>query len=135
MKPSEGVSAKPLRWPDRLARPNAFSRLLWGVPFLGPDARAYSSFRKQVGSRSPSCLSEWRNDTRLLEIRDEIAKILVREMEWPSPFFLPEDPCSILFFDPTVDIKSGVALFEVESLLCGKYPAEQIVKMNLWEPI
>ena len=108
----------PLRWPDHLKNASSLARLLFGIPLLGRDMRAYRRFREQVRQRPATCCLEWDADPAVCKVRDQICHVLVEDMDWPLPNFVPDDPCAILFFDPTIDIKAGTAMDKVRKI-CG----------------
>jgi len=84
-----------------------------------------------VARRNSECLRKWNNQNDRYCLRDIIFKVLVDDMEWPKPLFLPDDPCSILFFDPTIDVKSGTALSKIESIIGKKLDPSQIEQLTL----
>jgi hypothetical protein len=94
------MEVKPLSWPEWYVKPSWLGRVMMGMPFVGPDRRAYRLFRQEVQSRPKVCVEYWPKDDVLMRTRVAIDEILVREMRWPVALFLPEDPCDILFFDP-----------------------------------
>jgi len=121
----------PLQWPEGLRQPKKIVRVFYGMPLIGPDIRAYRRFRRQVAHRSPECLREWDDQNVGQACRNAIFDVLVEDMEWPKPLFLPSDPCSILFYDPTIDVKLGVALSKVESMVGRTINSAELGQMLL----
>jgi len=101
----------PLAWPEELRHPSTIQRFLMGVPFLGPDRCAYRTLRKQVASRPQECLTLWPQDEQAVLVRDKILDLLEMNMKWGSRKFIPDDPCDILFFRPTVLCQGEEAMF------------------------
>lgn len=67
------------------------------------------------------------------DFRDRIAKILQQEMEWPNENFLPDDPCDIIFFDPTMDLKAGTAIMGIEDFIGHELNGDSLKKMTFLE--
>lgn len=95
---------------------------MMGMPWVGLDRRLYADFRKTVAARSDRAFSFWPKEDESVTVRQSVLAIIQREMHWPSARFLPDDPCSILFFDPSPNMDSARAVLEIERIL-GKQPA------------
>jgi hypothetical protein len=42
----------------------------------------------------------------------EIAGVVEEYFRWPNPYYIPDDPCEVLFWDPTMEMR-----FEEASLV------------------
>ena len=58
---------------------------------------------KQLKSRNEGVLDEWPHDTRELAIK--MAGMIQEYLEWPNAFFVPRDPCDILLWDTTSELR------------------------------
>jgi hypothetical protein len=120
-----------LRWPRSMSSPTDLQKVLMGFPFFGPDRRAYREFRRQVAARPETCLDLWKQDEATRQARDRLFKLLREEMDWEVPRFVPEDPCQILFFDPSMNLRSGCAMLRIEELLGREIDMDRLIKMTL----
>ncbi len=64
--------------------------------------------------RTADCLEVWGRDPERLRVRDTVSGIIQEYLFWPNRVYLPEDPCEILFFDPTVDLRNAEAWLVLE---------------------
>ena len=120
-----------LAWPPSMRSPTDLQKVLMGFPFFGPDHRAYREFRRQVAARPDTCLSLWKQEADVLQARDRLFNILLDEMEWGIARFVPTDPCDILLFDPSLDLKSVSAINRIEELLGREIEVDLLIKMTL----
>lgn len=105
----------PLKWPEFMNRPSALQKLLMGFPLIGPNKRLWRTFRAEVARRSPEALSCWGNDHDVIVTRDRVSRILMKAYGWPTDYFLPDDACDVLLWDPTLDMRCEEAVLELES--------------------
>ena len=105
----------PFTWPDCLLNPSALARFFRGFPWLGPDRRAYAEFRKSQSLRDEKIIESWSIDAAGMAIKNRLDEILVKEMKWLNGYFLPDDPCGILFYDPSLSMDSARALLSISS--------------------
>lgn len=117
------ATIKPLSWPTYWKRPTEVQNFLKGVPFVGIDKRARRHFWNLLNKRSPSCLLEWGRDSDTLLMLLFISPIIQEWMEWPNIYFIPSDPCDILFFMPTMDSDLVELTLEIENALGVQKPS------------
>lgn len=96
---------EPLRWPIEWKNLTSTQKFLLGFPIFGFDYRIFRLFKKKISARDENIHKMWPNDTELSDIRDEVAKMLVKIYGWPNTLFHPEDPCSILFWKPNENLE------------------------------
>lgn len=120
-----------LTWPPEWNAPSPLQKALMGMPILGLDRRLYAQFRRQVGARGQECLAIWPQDNPTQAVRLSVSSIIQREMRWPNRFFLPDDPCAILFFDPFSNMDSVRAILEVERAHGKKSVIERLKDVTL----
>lgn len=101
---------RPLNFPKYWLEPTSIQRILRGLPLIGVDRRAYRSICAQLLSRSPSVWCLWPED--LVITAKEIAGVVEEYFRWPNPYYIPDDPCEVLFWDPTMEMR-----FEEASLV------------------
>jgi hypothetical protein len=106
---------KPLCWPPEWSAPSPMQKFLIGVPFIGLDKRLFSQFRRQLSHRDKSVLSQWESDQQIISVRDSVSQIIAKILHWPNSYFIPDDLCSILFFDPTPNLDSARAIMDIEN--------------------
>jgi len=105
----------PFAWPEYCKNPSDFAKAMVGMPFICIYKRAYRQFRKEQKERGDIDPAIWASDELECWIRGIVDDILVNEMEWVNTRFLPDDPCDILFFDPTMDLLAAGALMAIQS--------------------
>jgi hypothetical protein len=66
--------------------------------------------------RGKEVLSSWGNDKEIVSVRDAVSRTIAKELNWPNGFFIPDDPCSILFFDPSPNLDAARAIMEIEKM-------------------
>jgi hypothetical protein len=125
------MDVEPLKWPAALQHPTGLQRALMGFPFLGIDLRAYKGFRRQVAARPDEYLQAWSRDDSTARAREAVVDILETEMAWGCRKFIPSDPCDILLFDPSLDMKSATAFMQIEDLLGRAIEEEAFKRMTL----
>ena len=121
-----GRAAEPLRWPRSLKAPTRLQAFLMGMPLVGADKRVLRDWRRQVAARPDTWQGEWPQGQEVRRARDALARIIMREMEWPQGRFAPGDPLSILLFDPTISLLAVGALEDIEALLKRELTVEEV---------
>ncbi|UCG31805.1 MAG: hypothetical protein JSU68_09060 [Phycisphaerales bacterium] len=91
-----------------------FQRFLKGMPFVGPDRRALRNIRRQMTRRSEADLGAWKCEERVAAVRDVVSRLIQECMEWPTCYFIPDDPCDILFFEPFGDLRDVDAVVAID---------------------
>ncbi len=93
----------PLSWPLFWKKASAGERFLRDVPFIGLNARTRRFLRRQLLNRPQTCSGLWAPPLRNLAA--EIAALIRDENRWPNACFIPEDPCAILLWDSTTEMR------------------------------
>jgi len=69
-----------------------------GMPFIGPDTKAYKDIINQLKERSEIDLKEWDNyPEEISKLAKRIIELYKKKNLWPNPIFLPQDPADIAF--------------------------------------
>jgi hypothetical protein len=107
------MTADPLRWPECRYRPSLWQRFqrFWT---LGSDYPTWNALRKQQAKRTRDCLDAWPQDKAIVQVRDKLSSIIAECLGWPNPYFLPTDPCEILMWDTTPDLRIEEATILIE---------------------
>jgi len=58
----------------------------------------YDSLRRQQARRTPDWVEKWADHESLADLRDQVGQILVDQLKWPAPAFVPEDQAAALFY-------------------------------------
>lgn len=127
------MGVDPLVWPRSMRSPTDLQKLLMGFPFFGPDRRVYRDFRRQVAARPETCRDLWKRDEATRQARDRLFAILRDEMGWKATRFVPEDPCDIVFFDPSMDLKDVCAFLRIDERFGRTPDASRLMRMNAGE--
>jgi len=90
----------PLCWPAAWLAPTPTQKFFMKFPIIGLDRRLFRSFRRQLAMRSREALTLWGDDPGIIAIRDQISAIIARDFYWPNRNFIPDDPCSVVMFNP-----------------------------------
>lgn len=93
----------PLSWPRFWSEASAGERFLRDLPFIGLNARTRRFLRRQLLNRPESCSGLWAPPLR--DLAAEIATLIGDENRWPNARFIPEDPCAILLWDTTTQMR------------------------------
>ena len=89
----------PLYWPPETQNLTRWQRFLVGTPWGVSPYSVRTDISRQLCLRSAAFIEEWPN---LPEIRLKlslVSKCIEKHLEWPNVFFLPQDPCVLLFYD------------------------------------
>jgi len=97
------MGAVPLYWPEAWDKKTKVQGFLSDVPFFGLRSRTFRFFRKEVEKRTYKVLSLWGNDAGIYRCLCIVSPVVKEYFKWPNAYFIPEDLCDILFWDPTVD--------------------------------
>lgn len=100
------------------------------MPFIGIDKRAFRSIKQQLAQRSISELSNWGQESARLQVRDTLTSLLREYLRWPNDRFIPEDPCAILVFDPTTELRAVEARRVIEDKF--RLPIGFLDELNNW---
>lgn len=94
----------PLSWPEP------------GPPWkLHLISRAFTGIRNQLLQRDAACLHLREAIPRIdMKLVRDVSEIIREYMFWPIELFIPDDPCEILFHDPTVDLRNVEAMGTIE---------------------
>jgi len=126
------MKARPLQWPQSVANPTDWQKVLMGFWHFGPDIHAYKQFRAEIAAREESCLECWMLTERERQARDLIVKIVAGIMDWPNAHFLPDDPMDILLQQEPLDLSAGETLVRIEAQFQISLP-EDCHKLRLGE--
>ena len=108
-------SCKPLTWPEKSASRGPVRRFFEGFPWVTQVARTRRDLRRQLNRRSPSeVLEAWGEDPDTIKCLAYVASVIDKWMEWGSILFIPSDPCEILFWDTTTELRAEGAMQEIE---------------------
>lgn len=118
------MTDRPLQWPERWRHPNQYDRLLSDVPVLGLNARVHRNICGQLKSRSIACFGLWGEDVDCFHTLCFLSPIVKEYGRWPNCYFIPDDPCAILFFDPTSVLLAAEAVCKIHEEL--SLPAEML---------
>lgn len=100
----------PLSWPFDWNGLSQFQKkVLYGIPFIGPQYRARKHIESQLQSRPDPCVDVWPTDEDTRSIVATMAPILQKYFNWPNSHFIPEDPFDVIFWDHTGDLISAEA--------------------------
>ncbi len=106
-----------LSWPPGFADRSQVKRFFQDMPIIGINKRAHRHICAQLDSRCAACLRAWGDDPEVLRLLLVVAPLVREYMRWPSAHFMPDDPCDILFFDPTMELRSAEAMMSIGDAL------------------
>jgi hypothetical protein len=78
------VPTEALAWPDWFLSPGILGRFLIDLPFVGVAARLRRHVSRTLSNRPATCL----------------------DLFWPNQLYIPHDPCGLLFFDPSIEMRN-----------------------------
>jgi len=87
----------PLYWETRPSDEKFFI----GLGSWCPYRRLKTICAKQLETRKSEALNEWPDLSHLREVVSYTSRQIKEWLEWPNDYFVPDDPCEILFCDPT----------------------------------
>ena len=103
---------EPLEWPNELRNTTGVRKVFTGLPIIGPDKAAKAKLDRQLSDREPLPVEVW-SDERKHAIFKTIAQIIQEHCRWPNSNFVPEDPCEILFWNPSGDLRDVEAVLQI----------------------
>ncbi|SFS16992.1 hypothetical protein SAMN05216570_3439 [Dyella sp. OK004] len=115
------LPSEPLRYPDHYPPTNRWKKFFIGVRWLGPDLSFFGHLRQQQASRTVELMGIWGGgEPRSLAIA--VGAIFSRHLHWASPYFVPDDPLSVVAGGPRFgaidsDLDVSDALGEIEEML------------------
>lgn len=118
---------RPLNWPDIWINQSLWGELSVGLPLVGLDKRVLRILHRQLSIRPSEALALWKNDPALMECRDRVSSLLQEYFYWPNNHFIPDDPCEILFWDPSSELR----LAEAITVLTDAYPDKEDLLVGL----
>lgn len=87
-----------LELPEYVLSPSRSDKVLWGIPFIGADKKAFRKLRCIQRQRNAEINNFWQRDDFDCNTKKVIDKILLDFFEWPNTFFHPQDQVNALFF-------------------------------------
>jgi hypothetical protein len=111
------VLAYPPHYPPR----QRWARFFVGVRWLGPDLSFFPALKALQGKRSAQQMDQWGGGARQ-RIATVVGAALARQLQWPSPWFLPGDSVEVIFGGPrfaSMDTQQDIAnaLGEIQQTL------------------
>ncbi|MFC4763571.1 hypothetical protein [Dyella koreensis] len=115
------LPSEPLRYPDHYPPTDRWKKFFIGVRWLGPDLSFFEHLRQQQASRTAELMDIWGGGERQ-SLALAAGGIFSRYLHWTSPYFIPDDPLSVVAGGPRFgvidsDIDIGDALGEIEEML------------------
>ena len=86
--------------------------------------RVHRNVCGQLKSRSIGCLRLWGGEVDRFHILCFLLPIVKEYGRWPNCYFMPDDPCEILFFDPTSELLAAEAVCKIHEEL--SLPADML---------
>jgi hypothetical protein len=100
------VPTEALAWPDWFLSPGILGRFLIDLPFVGVAARLRRHVSRTLSNRPATCLDLWGRDPYRLSVRDTVSSLIQEYFFWPNQLYIPHDPCGLLFFDPSIEMRN-----------------------------
>ncbi|MFA5553113.1 MAG: hypothetical protein WDA68_00950 [Phycisphaerae bacterium] len=116
------MKVEPLKWPIEYKR-----GFLADIPVIGSDFRLRKAFYRQLKSRSHETLELWGNNVNILRCLCIVSPIAKECFNWPNTCFIPNDPCEILFWDPTIDWRDAAFINHIKK--------ELSLSGNFWDDV
>jgi hypothetical protein len=91
---------KPLEFPNEWLKQSQWGKISIGLPIIGLDRIVWKKLQKELLKRDVSALRVWPRNDRMLKIRDIVCGLVEEYFCWQNSYFLPDDPCEIVFFRP-----------------------------------
>ena len=107
----------PLQWPPAWANPGMVDRLFIDLPVIGLKRRVHRAISSQLLARSDSCFALWPSYLRTAHVLFTVAKSIQRWFRWPNSFYIPRDPCEILFFSYDRSLDRARCILEIAESL------------------
>ena len=92
----------PLQWPEFYHRATKVQRFLADMPIVGMYFRIRKVFRRELKNRTYNALDSWENNPGKLKCISIVSPLIKDYFHWPNCYFIPDDPCEILFWRPQV---------------------------------
>lgn len=108
----------PLEWPDWYQYPGFIGAFLKDVPVFGLDARCKRHLNWKLSERDTLQWElEWSPYSMERSVTLMISPVIGKWMRWCNTWFIPKDPCSILFWDPRFHLDAVQAMLEISQSL------------------
>ncbi len=106
----------PLRWPVYWSHPSIASTFFRDLPVIGINARAKKELNAVLACRTPDAhRAAWLHYAVEYDAIISISTIIKQWLNWYNALFIPEDPCQIIFWDPSKAMKyEGLVLELIE---------------------
>ncbi len=111
------LSISPLRWPEWYLNASHTQRFLADVPLIGLYSRVYRYIYSELAQRSHQAVELWGENTPRNRCACIVSPIIQEYGEWPNCFFVPDDPCALLFWDTSMELRSAEALYRIHGIL------------------
>ena len=105
------ITIQPLYWPDRWIRRSRWQDFLRDVPLVGLNAWTHRHICQQLRGRSEVALALWPHRPPHVSL---LSAMIQEYMLWPNAFFIPDDPCQILLWDTTLELRAVEAMLKME---------------------
>jgi len=116
---------EPLAWPTEWLTRTWLDNFLMGIPLIGLDRRVLREFRLQLKQRDESVLRIWGAGPSVESTRCRLAALLQEYLRWPNTFFVPKDPCDILFWNPSSLCIDGLEVTELLCVICEEFGIQE----------
>jgi hypothetical protein len=101
---------EPLHWPDSWINASKGAHFLGDIPFFGLRARTLRNINQQLMRRSINVFELWGDNIDTYKCLCCVSPIVKEYFFWRNTLFIPDDPCEILFWDPSTELRFGTAL-------------------------
>ena len=86
----------------------------------------HADLSSQLGARDETVLDLWKEyPENIGTLARQISKILMDNLSWPNPYFIPSDPVDLLFRSPLGDLEIEESAMAVEAIV-GKRISDKI---------
>jgi len=92
----------PLEYPPHYPPADRWKKFFIGVRWLGPDLAFFKELKSQQAARSLDSQLRWKSE-RQRHIAEVLGKAFKKQIEWPTPYFLPYDRLEVIAGGPQFD--------------------------------
>jgi hypothetical protein len=98
------------------------SRLMADFPFWGSHARIRRDICRQLRARTIRALDAWGTDPERYRVLCFVSSVVMEYGGWPNVFYLPDDPCELLFCDTSIELRISEATLLIQDGLALQEP-------------
>jgi hypothetical protein len=102
----------PLSWPEHFPPTDRWQKFFIGLRGLGPDISFFKELKQRQAVRTELAMAAW-TDPQQRRVAETLGRCLQRELEWKTPWFLPNDTAEAVLGSPSFDTWNELDYWDV----------------------